>query len=47
MVMKKEELRPQADGQKTRVAAPWIAAAVVVALAGLALLVRRRRKNRM
>ncbi len=47
VVMKKEELRPQADGQKTRVAAPWIAAAVVVALAGLALLVRRRRKNRM
>ncbi len=47
MVMKKEELRPQADGQKTRVAAPWIAVAVVVALAGLALLVRRRRKNRM
>ncbi len=47
VVMKKEELRPQADGQKTRVAAPWIAVAVVVALAGLALLVRRRRKNRM
>lgn len=47
VVMKKEELHPQADGQKTRVAAPWIAAAVVVALAGLALLVRRRRKNRM
>lgn len=47
VVMKKEELRPQADRQKTRVAAPWIAAAVVVALAGLALLVRRRRKNRM
>ncbi len=47
VVMKKEELHPQADGQKTRVAAPWIAVAVVVALAGLALLVRRRRKNRM
>lgn len=47
VVMKKEELRPQADGQKTRVAAPWIAVAVVVALAGLALLVRCRRKNRM
>ncbi len=47
VVMKKEELRPQADRQKTRVAAPWIAVAVVVALAGLALLVRRRRKNRM
>lgn len=46
VVMKKEELHPQADRQKTRLAAPWIAAAVVVALAGLALLVRRRR-NRM
>lgn len=45
VVMKKEELNPQTEQQKTKVAAPWVAAAVIVALAGLALLVRRRRKN--
>ena len=45
VVMKKEELNPQTEQQKTKVSAPWIAAAVIVALAGLALLVRRRRKN--
>lgn len=45
MVMKKEELNPQAAQQKTKVAAPWVAAAVIVALAGLALLVRRRRNQ--
>lgn len=45
MVMKKEELNPQAEQQKTKVAAPWVAAAVIVALAGLALLVRRRRNQ--
>lgn len=45
MVMKKEELNPQAEHQKTKVAAPWVAAALIVALAGQALLVRNRRKN--
>ena len=46
VVMKKEELNPQSEQHTTEVSSPWIAIAVVVALAGLAILMRRRRKNR-
>lgn len=46
MVMKKEELNAQPEQHKTKVGAPWIGAGVVVALVGLVVLMRRRRKNR-
>lgn len=46
VVMKKEELNPQSEQHTTEVSSPWIAIAVVVALAGLAILMRMRRKNR-
>lgn len=46
MVMKKEEMNPRAEQYRTEVGAPWIAAGVVAVLAGLAVLMRKRRKNR-
>lgn len=45
VVMKKEELNPQTEQRKTKVGAPWIGVGVVIALVGLVLLMRRRRKN--
>lgn len=45
VVMKKEELNSQAEQHKAKVAAPWIGVAVVVALVGLVVLMRKRRKN--
>lgn len=45
VVMKKEELNPQTEQRKTKVGAPWIGVVVVIALVGLVLLMRRRRKN--
>lgn len=45
VVMKKEEMGQQAEQYKTKVRAPWIAAIVIAAFLGLALLMRRRRKD--
>ena len=47
MVMKKEELNPTASQHETKVSSPWIAVAVIIALAGLVVLMRKRRKNNM
>lgn len=47
MVMKKEELNPTASQHETKVSSPWIAVAVLIALAGLVVLMRKRRKNNM
>lgn len=47
MVMKKEELNPTASQHETKVSSPWIAIAVIIALAGLVVLMRKRRKNNM
>ena len=46
VVMKKEELNRTPEAHKTQVGAPWIGAGVVIALVGLVLLMRRRRRNR-
>lgn len=45
VVMKKEELNTQVEQHKTKVAAPWIGVGVVIALVGLVVLMRRRRRN--
>ena len=45
MVMKKEELNQVAEQQTQQVDSLWIAIAVVLVLVGLAVLMRRRRKN--
>lgn len=47
MVMKKEELNPTTSQHETKVSSPWIAVAVLIALAGLVVLMRKRRKNNM
>lgn len=46
VVMKKEELNRVPESHKTQVGAPWIGAGLVIALVGLVLLMRRRRRNR-
>ena len=43
--MKKEELNQVAEQQTQQVDSLWIAIAVVLVLVGLAVLMRRRRKN--
>ena len=45
VVMKKEELNQVAEQQTQQVDSLWIAIAVVLVLVGLAVLMRRRRKN--
>ena len=47
MVMKKEELNPTTQQHETQVSSLWIVVAVVAVLAGLIVLMRKRRKNRM
>ncbi len=46
VVMKKEELNPQARQYKTEVAISWITAGIIIVLAVLVGLMRKRRKNR-
>ena len=45
MVMKKEELRQETQRNTNQVSVPWIAAGVIVALIGLVILMRKRRKT--
>lgn len=45
MVMKKEELRQETQRNTNQVSVPWIAAGVIVALIGLVVLMRKRRKT--
>ena len=47
VVMKKEELNPTTQQHETQVSSLWIVVAVVAVLAGLIVLMRKRRKNRM
>ena len=46
VVMKKEELNAKTEQHKTKVRTSWVGIGVVLALVGLVLLVRKRRKNR-
>lgn len=47
VVMKKDEIASETRKRTNEVSTPWIAAGVIVVLAGLAVLMRKRRKNRM
>lgn len=46
VVMKKEELNTRVQQHKTKVNTPWVAIGVVFVSIGLAILIRKRRKNR-
>lgn len=45
VVMKKDEIASETQKRTNKVSTPWIAAGVIVVLIGLAILMRRRRKN--
>lgn len=47
VVMKKDEIASETRKRTNKVSTPWIAAGVIVVLVGLAVLMRKRRKNRM
>ena len=47
VVMKKDEIASEMRKRTNKVSTPWIAAGVIVVLVGLAVLMRKRRKNRM
>ncbi len=47
VVMKKDEIASETRKRTNEVSTPWIAAGMIVVLAGLAVLMRKRRKNRM
>lgn len=47
VVMKKDEIASETRKRTNKVSTPWIAVGVIVVLVGLAVLMRKRRKNRM